>query len=339
MANFLLKKNESTSAVASTTTANGSSTSSKYPLKQNDAAKYQFPGKLMDMIMFAESQGLNSIISWVLGGRGFMIHDEGKNLVDILPKFFSQTKYRSLRRQLNMWHFQRILDGPYKGAFIHPFFNRGNKELLCFMSRQINFDPFEFEAAMEKEQFRLRPSVRSRNNSGGSDQQATLKKALSTINPLHQNNTITLSDLIVRNLASKRCAASNNESSGSSSSDLSSIGTFSGQYTLTTTNQPISSSFQVDDSLQLSRKVDHVLNVMDKQQEQQQPNDGDMVSFAGKNFFFLECMDKTIVKTSSKSKPSENVLETVNTNDDSSMDIAPCISTSSMFEPNAIFRL
>jgi hypothetical protein len=34
-----------------------------------------------------------------------------------------------------MWHFERILVGPFKGAFIHPFFQRGNKALCGAMSR------------------------------------------------------------------------------------------------------------------------------------------------------------------------------------------------------------
>ena len=34
-----------------------------------------------------------------------------------------------------MWHFERVLIGPYKGAFTHPCFVRGNKALCASMSR------------------------------------------------------------------------------------------------------------------------------------------------------------------------------------------------------------
>lgn len=34
-----------------------------------------------------------------------------------------------------MWHWERILDGPYKGGWIHPYFTRGNKLLCTYMSR------------------------------------------------------------------------------------------------------------------------------------------------------------------------------------------------------------
>jgi hypothetical protein len=96
----------------------------------------QFPGKLHDMMTYVEHQGLMYIISWIRNGRAFMVHDPEK-LLEILPTFFGQTKYRSFQRQLNMWHFQRILDGPDKGAFVHPFFVRGNKLLCGRMSRHV----------------------------------------------------------------------------------------------------------------------------------------------------------------------------------------------------------
>lgn len=94
----------------------------------------QFPGKLHDMLCYVESHGLQSIISWNFDGRSFMIHDPEK-LLTVLPLFFEQTKYRSFRRQLNMWHFERILDGPNRDSFHHPFFLRGNKQLCSYMSR------------------------------------------------------------------------------------------------------------------------------------------------------------------------------------------------------------
>lgn len=60
----------------------------------------QFPGKLHDMITFAEGQGLEHIISFVQGGTAIMVHDSDK-LLELLPHFgFSQTQYRSFQRQL-----------------------------------------------------------------------------------------------------------------------------------------------------------------------------------------------------------------------------------------------
>lgn len=89
---------------------------------------------------YVEEKRILDVISWVLGGRGFIVHDPDR-LVEILPLFFSQTKYRSFRRQLNMWHFERIEKGPCKGAFVHPYFVRGEKDLASSMSRQIMLKP------------------------------------------------------------------------------------------------------------------------------------------------------------------------------------------------------
>lgn len=110
--------------------------------KGRNGSQTQFPGKFHDMMTYVETNGLESAISWVMNGKGFMINDPDK-LVTILPLFFDQTKYRSFRRQLNMWHFERILDGPHKGAFVHPYFVRGNRGLCAYMSRQ--FQPPKVE--------------------------------------------------------------------------------------------------------------------------------------------------------------------------------------------------
>ena len=102
--------------------------------KRRSEAK--FPVKLYQMMEYAEQRGLDSIISWVLNGRGFMIHNP-ERMMEILPLFFGQTKYRSFRRQLCMWDFDRIKDGPHKGAFLHPYFVRGNAEQCYHMTRQL----------------------------------------------------------------------------------------------------------------------------------------------------------------------------------------------------------
>lgn len=89
---------------------------------------------------FVEKNSLDTIISWVMNGQAFMIHDPDK-LVPLLPLFFSLTKYRSFRRQLNMWHFDRVENGKFKGAFMHPYFVQGKKDLCNKMSRQWSMQP------------------------------------------------------------------------------------------------------------------------------------------------------------------------------------------------------
>jgi hypothetical protein len=116
----------------------------KKPLKRG-GSETQFPGKLHDMMTCVECEGLDSIVSWIKNGTAFMVHNPEK-LLKILPIFFGQTKYRSFERQLNGWHFERILDGPDKGAFMHPYFVRGNKFLCTLMTR--NFSPKPISATL-----------------------------------------------------------------------------------------------------------------------------------------------------------------------------------------------
>lgn len=64
-------------------------------------ASKQFPGKLHDLLTYTENSGLEYIISWVHQGKAFVIHSQ-EQLVQILPIFFGQTKFRSFQRQLNV---------------------------------------------------------------------------------------------------------------------------------------------------------------------------------------------------------------------------------------------
>jgi hypothetical protein len=49
----------------------------------------------------------------------------------IMKHFFNQTKYKSFQRQVNLWGFERNSKetGGEKGAYHHPLFLRGRKEL------------------------------------------------------------------------------------------------------------------------------------------------------------------------------------------------------------------
>ena len=107
-------------------------TSSRAPV----SSQMQFPGKLHNMMDYVEQEGLQDVISWVQDGTALKVH-QPKKLVEILPLYFSQTKFRSFERQLNMWHFDRIQQGPNRGAFIHPYFVRGRKALCSKMSRHL----------------------------------------------------------------------------------------------------------------------------------------------------------------------------------------------------------
>ena len=55
---------------------------------------------------------------------------------EIMPNFFSTSKMSSFQRQLNLYGFQRIDDGPEKGGFVHQFFQKGRRSMCNRIKRQ-----------------------------------------------------------------------------------------------------------------------------------------------------------------------------------------------------------
>ena len=112
-----------------------------------------FPCKLHDMIDYAERHNLDDVISWTPNGLSFVVHNPNRLVNELLPLFFGLTKYRSFRRQLNIWSFDTIhQDGPSDSGsigggsswnsnnksllFQHPYFIRGKKLICENMGRQ-----------------------------------------------------------------------------------------------------------------------------------------------------------------------------------------------------------
>jgi hypothetical protein len=95
----------------------------------------QFPWKVHSMLDNAETEGYDSVVSWD-GDNGFKVHDKKAFVEEIVPRYFSQTKYRSFQRMLNMWGYERVCEGPRKGAYTHTHFRRGEPDLCNLMQCQ-----------------------------------------------------------------------------------------------------------------------------------------------------------------------------------------------------------
>lgn len=89
-----------------------------------------FPFKLYRMLSILEDLGFHDIIAWKSHGRSFQVLHGDKFVKVVLPKFFKQTKLTSFQRQLNLYGFKRLLNGPDMGAYYHPLFLR-EKQFLC----------------------------------------------------------------------------------------------------------------------------------------------------------------------------------------------------------------
>jgi hypothetical protein len=99
-------------------------------------SSFQFPWKLHDMLDYSDANGIQHIVSWQdEDGRSFKVHKPAKFVVAIMPQFFKQTKYKSFQRQLNLYGFSRINEGPRKGSYTHKNFVKGNRSLCQFISR------------------------------------------------------------------------------------------------------------------------------------------------------------------------------------------------------------
>jgi hypothetical protein len=95
----------------------------------------QFPFRLHNMLDDAERTGHSHIVSWSPGGESFKIHLP-KQLINVLQKYFRQSKFKSFLRQLQGYDFKRITRGKDQGVVSHPMFLRGRRSVCTLMKRK-----------------------------------------------------------------------------------------------------------------------------------------------------------------------------------------------------------
>jgi hypothetical protein len=74
-----------------------------------------FPFQLHDMLQEALDRGFEEVISWTPCGTSFKIHHQNLFENTVLPHFFSMTKYKSFKRQLLWYNFERVTRGHDNG--------------------------------------------------------------------------------------------------------------------------------------------------------------------------------------------------------------------------------
>jgi len=97
-----------------------------------------FPWLLHDLLEEATVQNFEHIVSWNPSGLSFKVHDREAFMNEVLPRYVSQTRYKSFVRQLNMWGYICMHGGrtaPERGSYRHPCFVRGNPSLCANMVR------------------------------------------------------------------------------------------------------------------------------------------------------------------------------------------------------------
>jgi len=95
-----------------------------------------FPQKLHQMLSDLEAQpDLADVASFLPHGRAFCIHKPRDFCKYVMPKYFRMSRFSSFQRQLNLYEFHRITDGPDKGAYAHELFQKGRPILSSMMRR------------------------------------------------------------------------------------------------------------------------------------------------------------------------------------------------------------
>ncbi|KAL7556255.1 hypothetical protein ACA910_015716 [Epithemia clementina (nom. ined.)] len=95
-----------------------------------------FPQKMYFLLQEMSRQGKEHVVSFVDHGKAFMIHKPQLFETEIMPLFFASSRLASFQRQLNIYGFVRISDGPWRGAYKHPSFRQGEKQLVNQIKRQ-----------------------------------------------------------------------------------------------------------------------------------------------------------------------------------------------------------
>lgn len=96
-----------------------------------------FPEKLMDMLTKIEKEGkYASVVGWLPHGRAFLVRKPKEFITNVMPTYFRQSKLTSFQRQLNLYGFRRLTQGPDAGAYYHELFLKNRPELCTRMNRQ-----------------------------------------------------------------------------------------------------------------------------------------------------------------------------------------------------------
>ena len=95
----------------------GSTVFKSYPtskvIKEDDlkTGSTKFPDVLYKLLMDAELNNDECIISFLPHGRSFIVNDVQTFEKELMPKYFKMSVWKSFRRQLNLYDFNRVGEG------------------------------------------------------------------------------------------------------------------------------------------------------------------------------------------------------------------------------------
>jgi HSF-type DNA-binding len=92
----------------------------------------RFPWTLHRLLEDAEREDRQDVVAWMPSGNAFIVRKRDVFVKETLPRYFRQTKFKSFVRQLNLWGFTFIDQGPNKGSCEWYFFVCPRQYLLLF---------------------------------------------------------------------------------------------------------------------------------------------------------------------------------------------------------------
>ena len=103
-------------------------------LRSRGALMESFPVKLHKMLIDVDDP---TIVAFFPHGRSFKIFDSHKFVTFVMKKYFHQSRLGSFKRQLNVYGFIRISEGPEAGGYYHPHLLRGRAGLANLIRREL----------------------------------------------------------------------------------------------------------------------------------------------------------------------------------------------------------
>lgn len=109
--------------------------------KKRVYAQESFPEKLFQLMEAAEAEGRTDLISFSSSGQAIFIHRAEALSQEFIPRFFRHSSIQSFKRQMRMYGFRKVTQGPEAGSFAHKLFIRGRPDLAKEIRRSSDSDP------------------------------------------------------------------------------------------------------------------------------------------------------------------------------------------------------
>lgn len=94
---------------------------------QQPLPELTFGQKIYRLLMDAEKEGQDHVVSFTPSGHAFRIHDRQAFMDDIVPRYFRMNKFSSFKRQLYLYDFETVQDGADEGGYMHEWLHKGHE--------------------------------------------------------------------------------------------------------------------------------------------------------------------------------------------------------------------